>query len=112
LTALLLALSLVGGPGCIAAMTSVPAGPIASGETVTFTDGSIISPVTRFISRTWEFGDGATLKSATSGDSSVTHSYANRTGKTQLLTARLIVRTRLGDCSTSVQIVVESSAPS
>jgi hypothetical protein len=96
-----------GGPGCIAAITSVPSGPVQSGQSITFTDGTIVSPTTHFVSRSWSFGDGTTETSGDSNATSVTHAYQNHTGRTQLQRVRLTEHTGLSDCSAQVQIQVE-----
>jgi PKD domain len=97
-------------PGCIAALTKVPLGAAASGQVVTFTDGTIVSPMTRFVSRTWEFGDGTSATSTRAGDVSVTHSYENGTGRVESVTVRLAVKTALAPCSTALQFDVEPAS--
>lgn len=99
-----------GGPGCIATIISVPTGSVQSNEAVTFTDGTIISPATHFISRTWSFGDGTTQQSNDASATSVTHSYVDRTEAPQRQTVRLTERTGLSACSTQVQIEVEPAS--
>jgi hypothetical protein len=99
-----------GGPGCIAAITSFPSAPVQSGESITFTDGSIISPTTHFVSRTWSFGDGTTETSTDPNATSVTHAYVNRTGSAQRQTVRLTERTGTNGCTTQLQIEVEPAS--
>lgn len=98
---------LSGGPGCIAAITSNPNTPIASGESMSFTDGSIISPTTHFVSRTWSFGDGTTTTSGDPENTTVTHAYVNRSGRAQRPTVRLTEHTGTSECAAELQIEVE-----
>lgn len=94
------------GPGCIAAVTSVPIGQISSGETVTLTDGSVVSPTTRFLSRTWSFGDGDGATSTQAAATTVTHEYVNTSSQVRAFTVRLVVRTAAGTCTTSLHVQV------
>lgn len=91
--------SLQSGPGCIAAIISIPIGPIESGETVTFTDGSLISPTTKFLSRTWNFGDGAVLTSNKASETLATHTYFNAARASRTFTIRLSERTGQDSCA-------------
>lgn len=97
-------------PGCIAALTVVPSGPVLSGQTLTFTDGTLINPSTHFVSRTWTFGDGTTSTSTEPQPLTVPHTYVNRTGRTEKITVRLVERTGLGTCSTSISFDVGASS--
>jgi hypothetical protein len=94
------------GPGCIAAVTAIPMGPVPSGQIVALTDGSIISPVTHFVSRTWDFGDGNSAQSVQPSDTTVTHAYVNATGQTRTFIVRLRERTGQGTCGTSLHVQV------
>jgi len=93
-------------PGCIAAMTVVPPGTVSSGQTVTFTDGTLVNPATRFLSRQWSFGDGSTAVSARADQVDATHAYVNRTARPMTVTVRLTERTGLGSCSTTASFTV------
>ncbi len=110
LALILLGSSLGGGPGCIAAVTASPSTSLMSGQTVTFTDGSSISPVTRFVSRSWSFGDGSVEKSTNANATTATHVYMNTTGREENLTMRLTERTGLSTCTTSLQLQVSAEA--
>lgn len=81
-------------------------GVAMSGETVTFTDGTLISPTTRFISRTWNFGDGTVATSSQPDARTVTHVYVNRTGRTVRVTIRLSERTADDACAQSIQVEI------
>jgi len=94
------------GPGCIAAVTAVPTGAVFSGQTVTFADGTLVNPLTRFLSRSWTFGDGSSVTSTQSAQLTATHAYVNRTGHTIALTARLSERTGLGSCTTTYAVTI------
>lgn len=95
-----------GAPGCIAAITQIPMGAVLSGQTVTFTDGTIISPTTHFISRTRNFGDGHVVTSSQPNASTLTHVYVNSTGRTMTVTVRLSERTGADACSQSTNVEV------
>jgi hypothetical protein len=95
-----------GAPGCIAAITQVPMGAVLSGQTVTLTDGTIISPTTHFVSRTWTFGDGTVATSTQPSAKTATHVYVNRTRQTMTITVRLSERTGTDTCTTSVHVEV------
>ncbi len=110
LALVLLGASLGGGPGCIAAVTASPSTSLMSGQTVTFTDGSSISPATHFVSRAWSFGDGAISKSTRADATTVTHVYVNTAGQEENLTMRLTVRTGLSTCTTSVPLQVSTES--
>lgn len=98
------------GPGCIAAITAVPNGPLLSGQTVTFADGTLVNPSTRFVSRTWDFGDGATETSPQSQQMTVTHTYVNRTGHTEKITVHFTERTGFGTCATTLSFDVGAAS--
>ena len=100
--------TLGGGPGCIAAITTSATGTVLSGQVVTFTDGSSISPLTRFVSRTWSFGDGSVEKSTNPNVLTVNHVYVNDSGREKDLTVRLIERTELSTCTTTTQLQVSA----
>lgn len=93
-------------PGCIAAMTIVPSGLVYSGQTLTFTDGTLVNPSTRFLSRQWSFGDGSGATSARADQVDATHTYVNRTTSAMSVTVRLTERTGLGSCSTTALLTV------
>ncbi|MGH7738063.1 MAG: PKD domain-containing protein [Candidatus Tyrphobacter sp.] len=99
----------ISAPPCIAAVTVVPSTSIASGQTVTFTDGTLVNPATRFISRTWTFGDGSATTSTQVTTTDAVHTYVNRTGRTLDLTVRLTERTGLGTCTTMLALAVGST---
>lgn len=98
------------GPGCIAAITIVPSGTLFSGQTLTMTDGTIVNPETRFLSRTWSFGDGASEKSTSLTGTTTTHVYVNDGVHTTRFEVRLTERTGLGTCDTSVSIDVSPTS--
>lgn len=107
LVALVAALQLPSsGPGCIAAVTAVPTGAVFSGQIVTFTDGTLINPMTRFLSRSWSFGDASAVTSTQPAQLTATHAYINHTGHTTALTVRLTERTGLGSCTTTYAVAV------
>lgn len=106
----LIGATLGGGPGCIAAVTASPGTTLMSGQTLTFTDGSSISPLTHFISRTWYFGDGTIATSTKQGEVTATHVYVNTSGREQDLTMRLTVRTGLSSCTTTASLQVSTEA--
>ncbi len=110
LSLVMLGASLGGGPGCIAAVTASPSTEVMSGQTVTFTDGSSISPQTRFLSRTWSFGDGAISKSTNASETTATHVYVNGAGSDESLTLRLTVRTGRSSCTTTLQMQVSTES--
>jgi len=96
-------------PGCIAAVTVMPTGPVLSGQTVTFTDGTLVNPSTRFLSRAWSFGDGTSVTSAQADQVAATHAYVNREAHSTAVTARLTERTGLGSCTTTVTLTISPS---
>jgi hypothetical protein len=94
------------GPGCIAAITAIPMGQVSSGQVVTLTDGSIISPTTHFVSRMWSFGDGDSATSTQASQATVTHEYVNVSNQTRVFVVRLVERAAAGTCATSLKIEV------
>lgn len=97
-------------PGCIAAITSSVIGSALSGQTVSYTDGTVINPATHFLSREWSFGDGSSATSTHAADVTATHTYVNHTSSTERFTVRLVERTGLGSCATSVTVDVSPIA--